>query len=176
MRIAVYSGSFDPLHEGHLAILKILNGQFDKVLLMVSPQNPLKNSEKALNSLERLSAAEKSLKEHPELAKVELSDIEFKMSAPNYTYRSLKALQEQYPQDEICLAIGADNLACFDKWKNYSEILLKYGVLVFPRKGYDSQAEQRRLKAENERYKIELAEMELVNISSTEIRKRMGRE
>ena len=83
MRIAVYSGSFDPLHEGHLAILKILNEQFDKVLLMVSPQNPFKDSGKALNSQERLSAAEKTLKEHPELAKVELSDIEFKMSAPN---------------------------------------------------------------------------------------------
>ncbi|MGM9787548.1 MAG: nicotinate (nicotinamide) nucleotide adenylyltransferase [Candidatus Cryptobacteroides sp.] len=176
MRIAVYSGSFDPLHEGHLAILKILNQRFDKVLLIISPQSPFKNRNKALNSEERLAAAAESLKEHRELTKVELCDIEFRMSAPHYTYRTLKALQEQYPQDELCLAIGADNLACFDKWMNYSEILLRYRVLVFPRRGFDSLAEQGRLKAENPEYKIELAEMEMVDISSTELRKKMGRE
>lgn len=176
MRIAVYSGSFDPLHEGHLAILEILNRRFDKVLLLVSPQSPFKEKEKALNSEERLSAAAKILKEHGDLAKVELCDIEFRMSAPHYTYRTLRALQEQYPQDELCLAIGADNLACFDKWMNYSEILLKYGVLVFPRRGFDSLAEQGRLKAENPEYKIELAEMKMVDISSTELRRKMGRE
>lgn len=176
MRIAVYSGSFDPIHEGHLSILEILNRRFDKVLLVVSPQNPFKDRDKVLNSKDRLVAAKKSLGEHPELDKVELCDIEFKMSAPHYTYRTLRALQEQYPQDELCLAIGADNLACFDKWMNYSEILLKYGVLVFPRRGFDSLAEQGRLKAENPEYKIELAEMKMVDISSTEIRRKMGRE
>lgn len=175
MRIAVYSGSFDPIHEGHLSILEILNRRFDKVLLVVSPQNPFKDRDKVLNSKDRLVAAEKSLGEHPELDKVELCDIEFSMSAPHYSYRTLNALQEQYPQDSLCLAIGADNLACFDKWKNYSEILLKYGVLVFPRQGYDARAEKARLKAENEGYKIELAEMKLVNISSTELRARQGR-
>lgn len=170
MRIAVYSGSFDPLHEGHLAILRILNGRFDKVLLVVSPQNPFKDSSKALNSLDRLDAARIALDACPDLDKVEVCDIEFAMSAPHYSCRTLKALQERYPDASLSLAIGADNLACFDKWKNYSEILLSYGVIAFPRIGFDLEADRQRLLAENPAYKIELAYMPLVNISSTELR------
>lgn len=60
MQIAVYSGSFDPLHEGHLAILSCLNRSYDKVLLVVSPQNPFKGEAKADNAGLRLEQAEKS--------------------------------------------------------------------------------------------------------------------
>ena len=65
MQIAVYSGSFDPLHIGHLAVLAYLNGRFDKVLLVVSPQNPFKGAEKAANATARLSAAREAVERHP---------------------------------------------------------------------------------------------------------------
>ena len=68
MQIAVYSGSFDPLHIGHLAVLAYLNGRFDKVLLVVSPQNPFKGAEKAANATVRLTAAREAVERHPELA------------------------------------------------------------------------------------------------------------
>lgn len=175
MRIAVYSGSFDPLHIGHLAILAYLNQHFDKVLLVVSPQNPFKGESKVSNSFERLEAARKVVKRHPELANVEVSDIEFTMSTPQYTYRTLEVIHEKYPFDEICLVIGGDNLAVFKHWRNYKHILLDYSVLVYPRIGFDSTELRNTLLEENPSYHITLADMPLVNISSTEIRETLSK-
>lgn len=170
MQIAVYSGSFDPLHIGHLAVLAYLNGRFDKVLLVVSPQNPLKGAEKAANANARLTAAREAVARHPELARVEVCDIEFQISAPQYTYRTLEALQKLYPTDNLTLVIGGDNLSAFNRWRNYAQILLQFGVLVYPREGFDSEAVKASLLKENEHYRIELARMPLVSVSSTEIR------
>lgn len=170
MQIAVYSGSFDPLHIGHLAVLAYLNDRFDKVLLVVSPQNPFKGEEKAANANARLSAAREAVERHPELARVEVCDIEFQMSAPQYTFRTLEALQALYPSDNLTLVIGGDNLSAFNRWRNYAQILLQFGVLVYPREGFDSEAVKATLLKENEHYRIELARMPLVSVSSTEIR------
>ena len=59
MRIAVYSGSFDPLHIGHKAIMEYLTqtSDFDWVYLVISPQNPFKDKDKALNAVQRYRAA-----------------------------------------------------------------------------------------------------------------------
>ena len=77
MRIAVYSGSFDPLHIGHQAIMEYLTGvrHFDWVYLVISPQNPLKSPEKALNAQQRYQAAIEAVRRHPELH-VWVDDIE----------------------------------------------------------------------------------------------------
>ncbi len=174
MQIAVYSGSFDPLHEGHLAILARLNEAYDKVLLVISPQNPFKGSDKADNATKRLNDAREIIARHRELDKVEVSDIEFTLSAPQYTYRTLGVLQKMYPSDSLTLIMGADNLNCLSRWRNYKEILLNYGVDVFPRRGFDMTADRDALLRENPLYRIRLSDMPLVNISSTEIRALLG--
>ncbi len=170
MQIAVYSGSFDPLHEGHLAILARLNGTYDKVLLVVSPQNPFKCESKADNADLRLGRAEKIISERPDLDKVEVCDVEFHLSAPHYTYRTLDLLQERYPLDELTLIMGADNLHSLSRWRSYAKILLDFGVDVFPRRGFDMQADRDILLSENPLYRIRLSDMPLVDISSTQIR------
>ncbi len=170
MRIAVYSGSFDPLHIGHLTILAYLNQHFDKVLLVVSPRNPFKDASKADNALERLEAARDAIRRHPELGNIEVSDIEFTLDAPQYTYRTLDAIHKKYPLDDITLVIGGDNLAVFNQWRCYQHILLDYSVLVYPRKSYDCVKLRDTFLRENPDYHITLANMPLVNISSTEIR------
>ncbi len=170
MQIAVYSGSFDPLHEGHLAILSHLEKAYDKVLLVVSPQNPFKGNEKAMNANPRLENVREAIARHRELKKVEVSDIEFNLSAPQYTCRTLDVLQKMYPSDSLTLIMGADNLNCLSRWRNYSEILLEYGVDVFPRRGYDMAADRDALLRENPLYRIHLSDMPLVDISSTQIR------
>ena len=170
MQIAVYSGSFDPLHEGHLAILSCLNRSYDKVLLVVSPQNPFKGEAKADNAGLRLEQAQKVLSSRTDLDRVEVCDVEFSLSAPHYTYRTLGVLQKMYPSDSLTLIMGADNLNCLSRWRNYSEILLDYGVDVFPRRGFDMAADRDALLRENPHYRIRLSDMPLVDISSTQIR------
>ena len=110
------------------------------------------------------------MERHPELARVEVCDIEFQMSAPQYTFRTLDALQALYPSDTLTLVIGGDNLSAFNRWRNYAQILLQFGVLVYPREGFDSEAIKAALLKENKLYRIDIAQMPLVSVSSTEIR------
>lgn len=174
MKIAVYSGSFNPLHIGHLAIMEYLTQKkgFDWVYLIVSPQNPFKDAANNLTAQDRYEAAVKAVCRHPELH-VWVDDIELGMEPPHYTIRTLDALKEREPENDFTLVIGADNLVRFPNWKSYQRVLKEYGVVVFPRDGYDSEALRDRIVSVEggEDFKIQLLEdAPLVNISSTEIR------
>lgn len=171
MKIAVYSGSFNPLHKGHEAIIRFLTREagFDLVYLVVTPQNPFKQSHSLPAGQDRYDAALAAIARHPDL-KVKAQDIELRMTPPQYTIRTLDALREREPENEFTLIIGADNLANFAGWRYHERILLEYGVAVFPRKGYHRGHAKAWLLRENPDYKICLLKAPLVTISSTEIR------
>ena len=171
MNIAVYSGSFNPLHKGHEAIIRFLTQEagFDLVYLVVTPQNPFKQTHTLPAGQDRFDAAVAAVARHPEL-KVKLLDIELKMTPPQYTIRTLDALKELEPYNDFTLVIGADNLAGFSGWRFHERILREYGVVVFPRKGYHRGHDKARLLREDPSYKIRLLKAPLVTISSTEIR------
>ena len=171
MNVAVYSGSFNPLHKGHEAIIRFLTREagFDIVYLVVTPQNPFKERHSLPAGKDRYNAALDALARHPEL-KVKASDIELKMLPPQYTINTLDALKKLEPENDFTLVIGADNLANFIGWRYPERILLEYGVVVFPRKGYHRGHARARLLKENPLYKIELLKAPLVTISSTQIR------
>ena len=171
MNIAVYSGSFNPLHKGHEAIIRFLTREagFDQVYLVVTPQNPFKQSHSLPAGKDRFQAALDAIARHPDL-KVSAQDIELTMTPPQYTIRTLDALREREPEHHFTLVIGADNLANFQGWRFHERILLEYGVVVFPRKGYHRGHARARLLKENPNYKITLLKAPLVTISSTQIR------
>lgn len=171
MRVAVYSGSFNPLHIGHLAIIRYLidAGGFDMVYLVVSPKNPLKDNIVADSAQKRYEAAVEAVNRHFEIG-VYVDPIELSMPQPHYTLRTLDALQARESENEFVLVIGADNLADIRRWKNYQDILKCYGVLVYPREGFDQNEIKERLIEEDASYRISLIDSPLVNISSTMIR------
>ena len=172
--IAVYSGSFNPLHIGHLAIMKHMIGKegFDCVYLIVSPKNPLKDGISSGTGRERYEAALEAVEGRfpgPE-RHVMVDDIELTMPEPHYTIRTLDALREREPSNEFTLIIGADNLASIRRWKDYTRILKEYGVAVFPRTGFDIGQIKAELLAEDPTFKIRLTDAEMVDMSSTTIR------
>lgn len=171
MRIAVYPGSFDPLHIGHLAIMEYLTTdcEFDWVYLIVSPQSPLKGKDKILSAQKRYQDAIAAVKRHPELH-VWVDDIELNMEPPHYTIRTLDELKLREPENDFTLVIGADNFHIFREWKDSDRILKEYGVVVFPREGFDSDKIKEKLMKESEDYKIEIIHTSLTTVSSTEIR------
>ena len=171
MKIAVYSGSFNPLHKGHEAIIRFLTRKagFDLVYLVVTPQNPFKQTHSLPAGQDRYDAALAAIARHPDL-KVKAQDIELRMTPPQYTIRTLDALREREPENDFTLVIGADNLAQFSGWRYHERILREYGVVVFPRKGYHRGRDKARLKKEDASYKIVLLKAPRVTISSTEIR------
>ena len=162
MKIAVYSGSFNPLHIGHLAILEYLvqKTDFDKVYLIVSPVNPFKEGVKQTSAEERLRLAQEAISRHTtEITRerhskhvlcaqpdgttsdvatvtVEVKDIELTMPAPHYTIKTLDALKASEPDNDFTLVIGGDNLSAFTRWRDYERILKDYGLAVYPRDGY----------------------------------------
>lgn len=170
METAVYGGSFNPLHIGHLSILRHLVTLFDKVLLVVTPKNPLKDIDGS-SGRQRYEAAVEAVGRHPELGgKVEVCDIEFRLPQPNYSYKTLDALKAMHPEDNFTLVTGGDQIADFRRWKEYAHILLDYGIIVFPREGWDIAAERESLMAENADYRILTVDAPLVDVSSSEIR------
>ena len=171
MKIAVYSGSFNPLHIGHQAIMEYLTreGEFDWVYLIVSPQSPFKDAKNALSGRERYEAAVEAVKRHPEIH-VWVDDIELGMEPPHYTIRTLDALREREPENVFTLVIGADNLESFPRWRDYGRILREYGVVVFPRKGFHRGYLKARLLRENPDFRIYNLKAPRIDISSTEIR------
>lgn len=190
MNIAVYSGSFNPLHIGHLAIMKYLIGEggFDCVYLIVSPKNPLKEGIDSASGQDRFEAAVEAVRRHfPESLsagdipsttyssaekgrRVKVDDIELNMPAPHYTIRTLDTLREREPDNCFTLVMGADNLADIRRWRDYKRILKEYGVAVYPRKGFDLTAIKEDLLTEDHTYRISIMNAEMVDISSTIIR------
>ena len=180
MNIAVYSGSFNPLHIGHLAIMKHLieEAGFDMVYLIVSPKNPLKDGISSDSAHDRYKAAQAAVARHFPMCqsegktdgKVLVDDIELTMPEPHYTIRTLDALKEREPDNTFTLTIGSDNLSDIRRWRDYSRLLREYGVAVFPRTGFDTDSLRASLLSEDPTYKITLLNAEMVDISSTVIR------
>ena len=198
MRIAVYPGSFNPLHIGHKAIMEYLTKEeeYDWVYLVVSPKNPIKTTIKAETARDRYEAAVAAVKRHPDLH-VWVDDIELNMEPPQYTIKTLDTLRQREPENDFTLVVGADNLENIHRWRDFQRILADYGVAVYPRKGYDlaeiksklieecrhlpapyvldsnEYAEEGRRSLEEtlrDTYNIKILEAPIVDISSTQIR------
>jgi nicotinate-nucleotide adenylyltransferase len=136
MRIGLFFGSFNPVHNGHLTIAQYMAefSVLDQVWMVVSPQNPVKPAGSLLQDYQRLHLVELGIGDY---RKLKVSKIEFELPRPSYTIHTLAYLREKYPQHDFALIMGADNLESFHKWKNYELILEDHDIFVYPRPGYD---------------------------------------
>ena len=137
MKIGIYGGSFNPIHFGHIGLAEwvIQHTDLDEVWLMVSPNNPLKDTSILANELVRLNEAKEAIRRLGNKA-IRVSDFEFALPKPNYTANTLRKLQEVYPEHEFTLIIGGDNLNIFSRWREHEYILNNFRVFVYPRRGY----------------------------------------
>lgn len=145
MVIGVFGGSFNPVHAGHISLARevVARKLADKVMMVMSPLNPLKENPASLIDDDlRMEMLRIACLPYPEL---EASDIELSMPRPSYTIDTLRRLAGSNPGDSFRLVIGADNWECFDRWKDYREIMRDFHPIVYPREGCampgeDSQA------------------------------------
>ena len=136
IRTAVFGGSFNPVHYGHINLAKEILRQdlADEVWLMVSPRNPLKQQADLLDEQTRLRLARLALADVPG---VFASDDEFSLPRPSYTWKTLDALRSKYPDRAFFLVIGGDNWQLFQRWARADYIIANYPIIVYPRPGYD---------------------------------------
>jgi nicotinate-nucleotide adenylyltransferase len=140
-RTALFFGSFNPIHVGHLIIANSMlqHEGVDELWLVVSPQNPLKERATLLADHHRLQMVQRAIDDNYRLR---VCDIEMHLPIPSYTVVTLAALGEKYPDREFCLVMGSDNLLTFNRWRNYEYILSHYRIYVYPRPGYMPPAAQ----------------------------------
>ena len=133
IKVGVYGGSFNPVHFGHVGLAKwvIEHTDLDEVWLMVSPNNPLKPAGILAPEEERLAGVQQAIKDIPGL---KACDFEFHLPRPSYTANTLRELQKAYPEHEFTLIIGEDNIAIFDRWREYEYILENFRIFVYPRR------------------------------------------
>ena len=135
MKIGLFFGSFNPVHNGHLIIANYVceTTDLDKVWLVVSPQSPFKQKESLLRERDRLHLINLAIENNPNLR---ASDIEFGLPKPSYTVDTLIYLKDKFPNHEFCLIMGSDNLVTLHKWKNYEQILQNHSLYVYKRLGF----------------------------------------
>ena len=131
-RIGIFGGSFNPIHLGHTALAAYIceQGLVEEVWLMVSPQNPLKRDLTLLDENERLTMARLAVASYPML---QVSDFEFTLPRPSYTFHTLQALRAAYPDYEFTLIIGEDNWQNFHRWYRGEDIARETSIIVYPR-------------------------------------------
>lgn len=136
MNIGLYFGSFNPIHVGHLIIANhILEySQLDKIWFVVSPQNPLKESQSLLNEFDRLHLVELAIENN---SKFRASNVEFHMPKPSYTIDTLTYLSEKFKLEHFTVIIGSDSYQNLHRWKNYQQILKYYNMIVYKRPGFE---------------------------------------
>lgn len=167
IRTGIYGGSFNPIHNGHIAIARAMLdcGAVDEVWLMVSPQNPLKQSADLLDERLRLDMTRRATADIP---CVTACDYEFHMPRPSYMWHTLQSLSRDYPDREFTLLIGADNWQVFDRWYHADDIIAHYPIRIYPRRGYD-------IEASTLPQNVKLVDTGLYDVSSTMVRERIRR-
>ncbi|MBO4936213.1 MAG: nicotinate-nucleotide adenylyltransferase [Alistipes sp.] len=138
-RVALYFGSFNPIHKGHIALAEwvVEQGLCDELIFIVSPQNPFKEQEGLAPEFSRYEMCEMACKASRYPEQIKVSAVEFVLEKPSYTINTLRYLRENFGSEmKFSILMGADNIENFDKWREYEEILRDYPLLVYPREGY----------------------------------------
>lgn len=161
MKTALFFGSFNPIHNGHVGIARYLleNGLCNEVWFVVSPCNPFKVDRFLLPEAERLRIVEAAIGHD---SRMKACDVEFTMPKPSYTVDTLRVLLDSYPGREFVLIMGEDNVEAFPRWKDYDWIMEHCPIFVYPRSGKSSPGTLPR--------GMRMVDAPLFPVSATEIR------
>ena len=159
---ALYFGSFNPLHSGHLAVAQyaVQKGYAEEVWLVVSPHNPHKSTTELAPEEERLEMARRAVKD---IEGVEVCDVEFSLPRPSYTINTIDHLRRLYPDRQFAILGGGDVAATIATWREGERLIAENRILIYPRGENDHFGDPFRM--------LEGAPM--MTISSTEVRKRI---
>lgn len=174
MKIGIMGGTFDPIHIGHLLLGEFAyeNFHLDEIWFLPNGNPPHKTTDESGVSLD----------DRIEMVKLATDDVPyFRMNLyeasskkHSYTYSTMRALREMYPEHDFFFILGADSLFSIEQWKNFREIFPSCTILAAMRDDKDTESMQAQIRYLNEKYgaDIRLLQAPLVEISSTTIRRR----
>ncbi len=131
-KIGIFGGTFNPVHNGHIKLVKSYYNALNLDEILVIPTNipPHKTAQNMVSTQDRLEMLSLAFKN---LSYVSVSDIEIKSGGKSYTILTLNKLKKIYPKDKLYLIIGGDMFLCFEEWKRYKDIFSLCTVCTAPR-------------------------------------------
>lgn len=175
-RIVLFGGSFNPIHNGHIAIARTAAEEFglDEIVLLPNKTTYYKeHSEVYATDDDRLSMLDIVTKLYPFLS---VNDMEIRRGGVTRTIDTVDELLKEDIERKIYLIIGTDSLAWIDKWVDADRLLENVSLIVAMRKGMDDQdfdIKSSELKASHPELLIYKLGLDRIDVSSSEIRNRI---
>lgn len=174
MKIGVFGGTFDPIHIGHLMLAEAARefAQLDEVWFIPAFTAPQKQGKEVSPPRDRLEMVRLAIAGHVHFR---VSKLEIDRKGTSYTIDTLQFIHEQRPEDELFLVIGGDSLTDLPTWRNPAGILDLATVIAVNRGQAELDVEPI-LSAVGEQYRsrIRLCSMPGVDISASDLRRRVG--
>ncbi|MBE6783887.1 MAG: nicotinate (nicotinamide) nucleotide adenylyltransferase [Ruminococcaceae bacterium] len=168
MKIGLFGGTFNPVHTGHLNLVKNFKEKLglDKILVIPTAQPPHKEAKALASSEDRINMCRLAF---GDLA--EISDIEMVRGGKSYTVETLEELKKKYPDDEFYFLVGSDMLLSFKRWYRWEDILSMCTLCATDRNNEESCRESDPDFFE----KIIFCDFEKTVVSSTQVREKLER-
>ncbi len=169
LKIGLLGGSFDPVHFGHLIAAQdaLEQYQLDRLILVPAAQAPLKPSDVASSTADRLAMLQLAVGRD---SRFEISDYELKRGGVSYTIDSVRHFRQQFPNDELFWIIGGDQLPKLHLWKDIDELAKLVEFIFLERPGHPAKA-----TSAVPGLRLHRCDGHLIEISSTELRSRVQR-
>ncbi len=143
MKLGLYGGTFDPIHNGHTHVItELLNLRVvDRVLLVPAGEPRLRENTPQATGSQRRTMCQLAINDLPAeiRSKIEVNPIEILRMGPSYTIDTVEAIAQTYPDDEIVLIIGTDAYEKIEQWHRYDELLQMVTLEVIERPGSSAQ-------------------------------------
>ncbi len=164
-RVALFFGSFNPIHIGHLMLAQyVLNfGNVDELWLVVSPQNPFKEQAGLAPADIRLAMADVATGLD---CRIKVSDVELSLPQPSYTINTIDSLEKSYPGWEFVIVMGGDNLEGLPRWREAKRLVSGREFIIYPRPGETTDTSA--VKSLGGR--VTVLDAPMIQLSSTQIR------
>ena len=171
MNIALLFGSFNPVHNGHLAMAHaaLQSNKCEEVWFVVSPHNPLKSLDTLASANDRAHMVSLALQNE---GKIKICTIEFDMPTPSYTIHTIRKMKEEYPSFNFHILCGTDVVNSLPVWYKYKELIQAVKFLVCSREIENQFANHSLVQDYTEQF--EFIGFEPMDISSTQIRETLA--
>ena len=171
MNIALLFGSFNPVHNGHLAMAHaaLQSNKCDEVWFVVSPHNPLKDFTTLAPANDRANMVSLALMDEECM---KLCTIELDMPKPSYTIHTIQKLKEEYPSFNFHILCGTDVVNSLPAWYKFKELIQAVKFLVCSREIENQFAQHTLVQDHPEQF--EFIPFEEMEVSSTQIREQLS--
>ena len=174
MRIGIYGGSFNPVHNGHIHLARTVAGELelDMVYLVPSRISPHRSVAEYASPEDRVAMLRIAAQCDERLR---VSTYELDADRVSYSIYTVEHFRRKFPEAELFLLIGSDMLLSFDTWYRYQDIMRQVTLAVVSRENGDTEQLEEKAAQLRSFGEVVVSHAGAVEVSSTEIRKKIAK-